>query len=185
MSKYRRGSNQHRKQLKPFTFWQWMGTSFFVALILMGVFNSLYIKAVEATSQDNNPIISPVATTVNNTAVAPTVAPSQSEATKSATLELTQPKDLEHQQIIDYIKEVFGKDSDKAFELLSCENSALNPDAVSSTQDYGVFQISTHWQQVQPKFLTNYKINIEIAHQLFEENHGHFNLWTCGRKLGL
>lgn len=98
----------------------------------------------------------------------------------------------EHDQIKNYISQVFGGQSDKAFTLLSCENKSLNPNAVNDNttwggvgQDIGVFQINNTWQKTQDKFLLNWKINIEIAKQLFDENGGHFSLWTCGRNLGI
>lgn len=99
----------------------------------------------------------------------------------------------EHQQIVEYITQVFGKDAPKAFRLLECENRSLNPLAVHDNekwgqgigQDIGVFQINNYWQGVQNKFLKNWKVNIEIAHQLFVENDNSFKLWTCGRKLGI
>lgn len=97
----------------------------------------------------------------------------------------------EREQIELYIKQVFGKDSDKAFKVLKCENSSLNPNAVNTagnypagSKDIGVFQINDHWQAVQGKFLKNWKVNIEIAYQIFKEN-GDFHLWTCGRRLGI
>src|SRR6185312_8484633 len=43
----------------------------------------------------------------------------------------------EHDQIIAYIKQVFRKDSDKAFELLNCENHALNPLAINDNTIWG------------------------------------------------
>ncbi len=108
-------------------------------------------------------------------------------ATESAKLEPT-----EREQIDAYIVEVFGEDSDKAFKVLSCENNAHNPLAVNTagntpagSRDTGVFQINEYWQKTQYKFLLNWKVNVEIAHQLFEENGKSFHLWTCGRKLGV
>lgn len=104
----------------------------------------------------------------------------------------------EHDQIAHYITEVFGSDAPKAFQLLrgngkcSGENGNLDPNAVNDNttwggigQDIGVFQISNKWQGVQDKFLKNWHINVQIAYQLFIENHKHFNLWTSGRCQGL
>jgi hypothetical protein len=98
----------------------------------------------------------------------------------------------EREQIVNYIHEVFGKDADKAFLVLSCENKRLSPNAVNTagnypvgSRDIGVFQINEHWQAVQGKFLFNWKINIEIAHQLYVENGNSFKLWTCGRNYGI
>lgn len=99
----------------------------------------------------------------------------------------------EHEQIVAYIKEVFGSDSDKAFKLLSCENHALNPKALNDNtswggigQDLGIFQINTVWQGVSNKaFLYNWRINIDIAHDIYVRDGKQFKLWTCGRKLGI
>ncbi len=97
----------------------------------------------------------------------------------------------QHDQIVNYIHEVFKEDADKAFLVLSCENHALNPNAVNTaknipvgSRDIGVFQINEYWQKVQGKFLFNWKVNIEVAHQLYEEN-GSFKLWSCGKRLGV
>lgn len=101
-------------------------------------------------------------------------------------------KNTQYEEIDAEIKRVFGEDYDKAKKVLSCENSSLNPDAVNTagnyppgSRDIGVFQINEYWQATQGKFLFNWKINIQIAHQLFMENGKQFNLWTCGRRLGL
>lgn len=98
----------------------------------------------------------------------------------------------EQQQIMAYIDEIFAEDADKAYQILGCENAALNPDAVNTagnspagSRDIGVFQINEYWQKTQGKFLFNWKINVEIAHQLYEENGKSFKLWTCGRKLNI
>lgn len=92
------------------------------------------------------------------------------------------------QEIIDYIAYTFENEATTAMKLLECENRSLNPSAVhvndDGSKDIGVFQISEKWQQVQAKFLKNWKVNIEIAHQLFREN-GNFKLWTCGKRLGI
>lgn len=121
--------------------------------------------------------------------ISATATPTIKVSTPSATPTIT-----EHDQIANYIKEVFGADSQKAFKLLSCENGKLNPKAVNNNKDkdgnitssdYGLFQVNEFWQKTQKKFLLNYRINTQIAYQLFIENNKQFNLWTCGRKLGI
>lgn len=94
----------------------------------------------------------------------------------------------EKDEIKAYIEEVFGEDAPEAFRLLKCENSLFNPNAVNTagntpkgSRDIGVFQINEHWQRTQGKFLFNWKVNIQIAHQLYMENGKSFKLWTCGR----
>lgn len=113
-------------------------------------------------------------------------------ATPTPTPKLIEEPTSQQQEIMDYIDEVFGEDAWKAYKVLSCENSSLNPEAVNTagnypagSRDIGVFQINEYWQSIQAKFLFNWKINIQIGHQLFIENGKQFNLWTCGRKLGV
>ncbi len=98
----------------------------------------------------------------------------------------------EQQQIVDYINEVFGSHADTAFKLLKCENGRLNSSAVNTagnfpvgSRDIGVFQINEYWQKTQGKFLFNWKVNVEIAHQLYAENGNSFKLWSCGKALGI
>jgi len=107
---------------------------------------------------------------------------------------IVQSPKTEKEEIAAYIQEVFGKEAPKAFRLLiECgKNASLNPDAVNTagnfpvgSRDIGVFQINEHWQKVQGKFLFNWKINVEIAHQLYVENGNSFKLWTGGRKCGI
>lgn len=90
----------------------------------------------------------------------------------------------EKEQIIAYIKEVFGKDADEALLIAKCESGiraeAYNTNTNGSV-DVGVFQInSVHG--VRAKWLTNWKVNVEVAHQLFTEQ-GHWNAWVCARKV--
>lgn len=125
----------------------------------------------------------------------PSVSPTMTiipTASPTATPTVQPDNSPEQEEIREYIKEVFGKDSSKAFKLLSCENSSLNPKAVNTvgnspagSRDIGVFQINEYWQKTQGKFLLNPKINIEIAHLLFEENGKSFKMWSCGKKLNI
>lgn len=99
----------------------------------------------------------------------------------------------EQEEIIAYVKQVFGKHSDKAFKVLSCENGSLNPKAVNGagnfpagSLDLGLFQINNHWQKIENKaFLFDYKVNTQIAYNIFSRDGYSFKLWTCGRKLGV
>lgn len=120
-------------------------------------------------------------------AYAPTVDKAYAKVLPTAT-----PTPDPKQEIRDYVKEVFGKDADKAFKVLSCENNALNPKAVNTagnfpegSRDIGIFQINEYWQDVNPKFLFNWKTNIHLAHQIYTDSGNSFHLWTCGRKLGV
>jgi ABC-type transporter Mla maintaining outer membrane lipid asymmetry permease subunit MlaE len=99
----------------------------------------------------------------------------------------------EHDQIANYIIEVFGDDAPKAFRLLECENHALNPNAVNDNttwggigQDIGVFQINTVWQGVSNKaFLYDWRTNVDMAHNIYIRDGSSFKLWTCGKHLGI
>lgn len=90
-----------------------------------------------------------------------------------------------------YIGEVFGADAYKALQLLTCENTGLDPSRINKnhdeaqTEDVGLFQINTHWQQVSRRFLLNYKINTQAAYQIYVESGRSFKMWTCGRRLGI
>ena len=103
------------------------------------------------------------------------------------------PEITEQDKIRAYIIEVFGTHSAKAFRLLSCENSTLDPrktntygNTPSTSTDWGVFMINDHWQGVTNKaFLTDYKINIQMAWNIYSRDGYTFKLWTCGRKLGI
>lgn len=112
------------------------------------------------------------------------------EAGESAKLEDDTPQ---KQEIIAYVRQVFGKDAEKALKLLSCENHALNPKAVNKSnnvpadsEDRGLFQINNFHQKVDNKaFLFDYKINTQIAYNIFSRDGHSFKLWSCGRKLGI
>lgn len=98
---------------------------------------------------------------------------------------------MEHELIVNEIYNVFGKDAPKAFKLLNCENKRLNPNAINDNtvwggvgRDYSIFQINDTWQRVQPKFLLNWRVNILVAKQIYDESHS-FKMWTCGKELGI
>lgn len=99
----------------------------------------------------------------------------------------------EKEDIVKYIRQVFGKHSDKALLLLTCENSDIDPNAKNTagnspagSTDWGVFQINDYWQEIyNPAFLTDYKINTLVAHNIFTRDGESFKLWTCGRKFGI
>lgn len=97
----------------------------------------------------------------------------------------------EQEQIIAFIKQVFGKDSHQALRIAKCE-SGIRANAVNDntkwggvSQDLGVFQINKHYQGVtNPNFLFDYKINVLMAHKIFTER-GNWSAWTCSRTLGI
>jgi hypothetical protein len=116
-------------------------------------------------------------------------------------IETSSSSDSDSLAIKAYIKEVFGKDYDKAMSLLTnpvChENGNLNPEAVNknlnpdgtlSSTDYGLFQINDMWQgfnHISVRFLKNYRINTDIAKEIYDENGHTFIRWTCGRAQGI
>ena len=133
---------------------------------------------------------------ITQAVVNPTVLPSQAVLPKTAFNNTP-----ETEKIKVYIKSVFGPDYNKAIQLLTnpaChENGNLNPNAVNhnygvsgviTSTDWGLFQINDHWQgfnQISDRFLLNYKINTNIAKEIFDENGHTFDRWTCGKALGI
>lgn len=183
VSKYSRGSNQFQKKNK--NLWKKYLSIYLLIVVLactVGAFKPTP-KQVEAQT-----IISPIA---NNTIVEPASAGVQAP-TPTPTVTAHRAVGTVQDQIRDDIKNVFGQYADKAFKLLSCENSSFNPNAknVNSDQwnstDWGVFQINDHWQGVSNKaFLQDPAINIRMAYNIFSRDGYSFKLWTCGRKLGI
>ena len=183
--KYAQGSNQHIQRIangdKPRL------QAGLCLIALFGVFS--YLGTIEV-ERAYHVIARMTLETFNGVAYAPTklVSPLAYAASPSAKLVPS-----EHDQIASYIKEVFGKDSDKAFKLLSCENSALNPKALNDNttwggvgKDYGVFQINNKWQGVSNEaFLYDWRTNIDMAYSIYSRDGYSFKLWTCGRKLGI
>lgn len=85
----------------------------------------------------------------------------------------------ETQQIIKEIERVFGKDAPTAIRVARCE-SGLKSNAVNKkTLDYGIFQINKV-HAVNPKFLMDWRINIQIAKHLFEKSG--WNPWNSSRR---
>lgn len=82
----------------------------------------------------------------------------------------------------------FGKDAPTALRVFKCE-SGLRPDAVGSTDDYGVAQIHlpAHSKKIPADdkiaWLFNPENNIKLAYQLFLSSG--FNPWVCARTLGV
>ena len=114
------------------------------------------------------------------------------ESTRPRSASTVEVKTSEQHEIAAFVREVFGQDSDRAFQLLACENAKLNPRAVNvagnhptGSRDIGVFQINEYWQETQGKFLFNWKVNVLVAKQLFDESGGSFRLWSCGMRLGI
>lgn len=169
----RRGSNQHRTRQRGG--WKRWLVVYTLAVLAVICFAQYFKNEGKMDAYAQMPIIAPI--------------PAGGEFNLEVVEEEETP---EQEQIRAYIKEVFGENAGDAFKLLSCENSSLNPKAVNTagnepvgSRDTGVFQINEYWQKVQYKFLLNWKINVQIAHQIYTENGNSFERWTCGRKLGV
>jgi len=114
--------------------------------------------------------------------------------TKAYAEEATLNIDTDDKRVIaDEVRAVFGTHAEDAFKVLQCENSALNPKAINTAGNYpegsadvGVFQINEYWQKVGNRnFLTDYKINIRIAWNIYSRDGYSFKLWSCGKRLGI
>lgn len=86
----------------------------------------------------------------------------------------------QQQQIIAYIKEVFGSQANNAFKVLSCENHSLNPKArgisPNGSIDSGIFQInSVH--KIPERYLYDWRTNIDVAHQIYLDSG--WGAWAC------
>ncbi len=100
------------------------------------------------------------------------------------------------EMVEDKIRAVFGEHAEKAIKLLTCENPNHNSRAVNynndsrKTRDLGIFQINDYWQGIRhsgkaDQFLFDPDINIQIAWILYRDSGYSFELWTCGRKMGI
>jgi len=81
----------------------------------------------------------------------------------------------ESEKIFQEIENVFGEFAGQAKRVACCENqgrpncSFLDPQKKGPTNDWGVFQIHYPSHKVPIRFLKNFRINIAIAKQLFDE----------------
>jgi len=71
---------------------------------------------------------------------------------------------------------------DLFIKIAECENRTLDPTKQGPTNDWGIFQIHYPSHKVPIKFLKNWKVNILIAKQLFDESGTNpwiasFNCW--------
>lgn len=123
---------------------------------------------------EETPLLSPVPATETLS-----IATHSAEPKKTSSVQ----EKSEHDQIVAYITEVFGKDTPKAMKVLSCENESLNPRAVNKNRngsiDRGVFQINSVHGRGDKDF--SWKENIDFAHELYVSKGNTFYDWTCGR----
>ena len=123
-----------------------------------------------------------------------TEAPKPTEAPKIA--EVKEAPKTQKEEIEAYIREVFGKDADKALLLLkgkgegSCaENRNLDPNAVNDNtwwggkgKDWGLFQINDRYHPVFKLNLhKDWKANVDYAYKMFKNDGYSFKRWTCGK----
>lgn len=87
----------------------------------------------------------------------------------------------DEEQMIGYLVETFGADTDLAITLLlECENKRFDPKAVhyntNGTVDRGLFQInSVHGGEE----LLDWKTNIDKAYQIYHASGDKFTAWSC------
>jgi len=98
----------------------------------------------------------------------------------------TPKQKTETQQIFEEIEKVFGENAGTAKRVACCENqgkpncSYLDPKKKGPTDDWGAFQIHRPSHQVPVRFLVNWRINIAIAKQLFDEQG--WKPWRASKK---
>jgi len=133
-----------------------------------------------------------------------TEAPKPTEASKPTEApKITEVKEApktQKEEIEAYIREVFGKDADKALLLLKgrgegtcAENRNLDPNAVNDNtwwggkgKDWGIFQINDAYHPVYKLNLhKDWKANVRYAYRMFVNDGHSFRRWTCGRYWGL
>lgn len=173
------GSNQYAVKHRGLTGY----TIYFVTVIAITMLLIAY-QGAKHNLEMHQPIISPIGDLRDGKVYA-------AEVKKDS--ENPEDETVQQKDIVAYVKQVFGKDSDKALQLLSCENHALNPKAVNGwnntpagSLDKGLFQINNHWQKIDnDAFLFDYKVNTQLAYNIFSRDGYSFKLWTCGRKLGI
>jgi hypothetical protein len=170
LERMRKGSNQYKTRYRNHGYYYLAGYLTFVIVLGIGCL-ALKKETIEKAWAEE-PIIKAY---IEN--VTPTPTPELGDETEA---------------IREEIRNTFGEHADKAFKVLSCENASLNPKAVNTagnspegSRDMGIFQINEYWQGVHAKFLLNWKTNIRLAYQIFEENGYSFERWTCGRKFGI
>lgn len=173
-TQYVRGTNQYKKKEK-LVILQWFIVFMIILDLCLGFrWLTLHYKnegITQAWAEET--VVSPVSD------VTPTPEPTEVDPNKEI--------------IEEEVKRVFGKDYPNAKRVLDCENFARNPKALNDNtkwggrgKDWGVFQINDSWQGVTNiSFLTDYKINIQMAHNIFKSWGNNFQAWTCGKKMGI
>lgn len=100
------------------------------------------------------------------------------------------PEPTEKQQIMAYIVEKFGDDAADMMAIIRlCENSKFNQQATNhnrnGTVDYGVAQInSIHIPRCGEAIKTDWKANLDCAHDIYVRAGKKFTPWTCAHVVG-
>ena len=110
------------------------------------------------------------------------------QAPKVAVETIVEAPKTEKEQIVAYIKQVFGDQSGNAFKILSCENANLNPKAINRNRngstDHSIFQVnSIHTKRYGSAFKTDWKANIDVAYKIYKASG--WSAWSCSHKLGI
>lgn len=111
----------------------------------------------------------------------------QDSVTVTATPEPTAtpiPTDIEG-----YIRYKFGKHADRAFEVLSCENKTLNPNAINDNTTWGGVGIDRGYWQINNVYhphvsdwcASDVVCSTDYAFRMFVNDNYTFVRWTCGR----
>jgi hypothetical protein len=98
----------------------------------------------------------------------------------------------QYEQIRDYIIQVFGKDAPVFLNILQnpkcSENRGLRPAVINDNRswggigvDVGIGQVNAQIHGIAVKWLKNWKVNILISKQIWDESGS--SAWTCGRYL--
>lgn len=70
-----------------------------------------------------------------------------------------------------------------------CENKELRPNIVSSTEDWGLWQINFQAQGSRVNWDANQlldpEISTRVASEIWREDNNSFGLWSCSNKLGI
>jgi hypothetical protein len=96
------------------------------------------------------------------------------------------PKVWNKKAIEDYIKEKFGKDSERALAIVRCESN-FNTNAINLNSghslDRGIWQINHKYQpQVSMSCAFDPKCSTDEAYKIYLKNHG-FGAWVCNEKI--
>jgi hypothetical protein len=85
------------------------------------------------------------------------------------------------EQVINLIVEVFGDNSENALKIAKCESEFMD-NAISDTDDWGVFQIHYFPHRGTHEQLLDAEYNIQLAYRM-SGGGTNWNAWTCRKVL--